>query len=324
MFSLNLWNPTNVTFLGAIVLSFVLGLVHGITPDEHTWPITFSYAIGSYSTKGGAKAGLIFSTGFTVQRAIMSEIAFFALAGIFMSADAIGITYICVGIAMAGAGIYITRRKVYPHWHYIERKLAEFFKIHKHGSKMEKGEYAHEVNPALCSDDAVAAADKPIPLKLALLHGFIAGFGFGAFALIIYTVLSPAMPSMWLGWVPGALFGLGTMVMQIIFGSAFGTYMTKMKNFTERELRVLSRFMSSFILKYGGIVFVVAGIAVLIMPSILNYGINTGIKIHNLDSLDIGFFLVIISVVVLGIIGYKKAVRSIMQARKGTAQKANA
>jgi len=35
-------------------------MVHGITPDEHTWPITFNYAIGSYSIRGGLKAGLCF------------------------------------------------------------------------------------------------------------------------------------------------------------------------------------------------------------------------------------------------------------------------
>ncbi|MGC8671521.1 MAG: hypothetical protein ACP5TJ_01340, partial [Candidatus Micrarchaeia archaeon] len=67
--SINLWNPQNVPFLLALLLSFLLGLVHGITPDEHTWPITFSYAVGSYSTKKGMKAGLIFSSGFTLQRA---------------------------------------------------------------------------------------------------------------------------------------------------------------------------------------------------------------------------------------------------------------
>ena len=63
--NINLWNPTNVTFIEALILSFLLGIVHGLTPDEHTWPITFSYAVGSYSTKKGMKAGLIFSSGFT-------------------------------------------------------------------------------------------------------------------------------------------------------------------------------------------------------------------------------------------------------------------
>jgi hypothetical protein len=34
--------------LEALIYSFLFGLLHGILPDEHTWPITFSYAIGWY------------------------------------------------------------------------------------------------------------------------------------------------------------------------------------------------------------------------------------------------------------------------------------
>ncbi len=303
--NLNLWNPTNVTIIEAIILAYVLGIVHGITPDEHTWPITFSYAIGSYSVKGGAKAGIMFSTGFTIQRAILSEVAFFALATIFMTNFAFGVTYIIVGIAMAAAGFYIAAGGRYPHWHYIEEKLGVFFRIHKRGSEEQKHEFEHTANPSLCFDDAIST--KPVPSKLALIHGFIAGFGFGAFALIIYTVLSPAMHSAWLGWVPGALFGLGTMTMQVAFGSFFGGYMRKMKNLTEKGLKFVAVSISTYVLKYGGIVFVVGGLLVLVFPQILGFAINTGIKVHNLDSLGLGFMLVIISVVVIGIVGYYKA-----------------
>ena len=38
---INLYNPQNVGLISALVISYLLGLVHGITPDEHTWPITF-------------------------------------------------------------------------------------------------------------------------------------------------------------------------------------------------------------------------------------------------------------------------------------------
>jgi len=93
----------------------LLGVVHGITPDEHTWPITFSYAVGSYSTKKGAKAGLIFSSGFTLQRALLSEIAYFALIAIFATTLAFGVTYIAVGVAMAGAGFYLSTHNRYIH-----------------------------------------------------------------------------------------------------------------------------------------------------------------------------------------------------------------
>ncbi|MGC8568119.1 MAG: hypothetical protein ACP5LP_02660 [Candidatus Micrarchaeia archaeon] len=313
MFSLNLWNPTNVTFIGALILSYLLGIVHGATPDEHTWPITFSYSVGSYSTKGGAKAGLFFSTGFTIQRAILSEIAFFALAGIFMNNYAEAITYIFVGIAMSLAGLYLAKTSKYLHWHYLERKLGVWFRLHKKNSAMQEEEFEHKVNPANCCDDELST--KEVPLKLALLHGFIAGFGFGAFALIIYTVLAPAMPNAWYGWLPGALFGLGTMTMQIIFGALFGTYIRKMKNLTEKEIKYLATTISRFVLEYGGLVFVAGGILALLFPTVLEISINTGIKIHNLDSIGMGFFLVVISVIVISIVGYEKAMRNIKAIR---------
>ncbi len=48
--ALDLWSPHHGLSFGMVVLTaFLLGVVHGVTPDEHTWPITFSYAIGSFS-----------------------------------------------------------------------------------------------------------------------------------------------------------------------------------------------------------------------------------------------------------------------------------
>ncbi|MEM0074638.1 MAG: hypothetical protein QW091_01410 [Candidatus Micrarchaeaceae archaeon] len=308
---INLWNPTNVPFLLALLLSFLLGLVHGITPDEHTWPITFSYAVGSYSTKKGMKAGMIFSSGFTLQRAVISELAYLALAAIFTTSLAFGLTYVAVGIAMAAAGYYLSRKSVYFHWHYIEEKLGQWLGIHKKGSKQQKEEFEHKVNPLSSNDAAPQLRD--VPLRLAFVHGLIAGFGFGAFALILYTVMSPAMPNAYLGWLPGALFGLGTMAMQILFGAFFGTFLTKSKKLTSEGVAFVSKYISKNVLYYGGIAFVVAGLIILAFPNILNLGINTGIKIHNLDNLNIGFFLVILVVGVIGIVSYllgiKKAQR---------------
>lgn len=301
---INLWNPKDLSFALILITAYLLGIVHGITPDEHTWPITFSYAVGSANTKGGMKAGLIFSTGFTIQRSILSEIAYLALAGIFMTAAAFGITYIFVGIAMAAAGLYIKRRSVSPHIHSIERWLNRLFKIHK-SDRAEELEIEHKKSPI----DERGEDLKPVPSKLALLHGFIAGSGFGAFALIIYTVLAPEMPSVWLGWIPGFLFGLGTMTMQVIFGATFGRWLSKVKNLTKRGINFVARTISSDVLLYGGTAFVVAGAAILAFPAILTYGIVTPIKVHNLHDLGVGFFLVIIAVCIIGFLSYRRSMR---------------
>ncbi|MGC8537460.1 MAG: hypothetical protein ACP5MZ_00550 [Candidatus Micrarchaeia archaeon] len=304
---INLYNPQNVGLISALVISYLLGLVHGITPDEHTWPITFSYAIGSYSVKGGAKAGLVFSSGFTLQRSILSEIAYLALAGVFMTSVAFGITYIAVGAAMFGAGVYIKNKKMYPHWHWLEEKLSYITGIHKPRDKIQKREMEHKLNPVMEEGKDL----KPVPSKLAFAHGVIAGFGFGAFALIIYTVIAPVMPNIWFGWVPGFLFGIGTMTMQVIFGSIFGAWLTKVKKLTIKGMQYIARYISSNVLYYGGIAFAVAGALILKFPQILTYGVITPIKVHNLHDLGVGFFIVIFVVVVIGIVSYIEGMKKV-------------
>lgn len=303
MVLINLWNPTDTGLVVVLLTSYFLGIVHGITPDEHTWPITFSYAIGSYSTRKGMRAGMTFSGGFTIQRAILSEVAYLALAGIFMSAYVDGISYIFVGLAMALAGIYIMRRQRVAHYHGLEKSLYRLFGIHRHREDREEKELTHLSNPV------IDETGKPIPLKLAFVHGIIAGFGFGAFALIIYTVMAPAMPSPYFGFLPGLLFGLGTMTMQIVLGAGFGTWLTRAKNLTRKGIQAVSVGISSYVLTYGGFAFFVAGILLLMFPQINNYSIITGIKIHNLDSLGLGFFMVVIVVVIIGYMGYRKSIR---------------
>lgn len=290
-----------------LLASFLLGVVHGITPDEHTWPITFAYSVGSYSSRGGAKAGLLFSLGFTLQRSALAEIAYFALIGIFTTVFAIGVSYVVVGIAMAAAGIYFQKRTHYFHWHYIEEKLGTLIGIHKEGSLQQKEELDHTADPAMSMDGL--SDDKPIPARLALVHGVVAGFGFGAFALIMYTVLVPAMPSPWIAFLPGLLFGLGTMVMQIMFGAFFGRAVRGFGKLSKKGVSYVARRISISVLSYGGVAFMIGGLAVLAFPGIMGVGISTGLKIHNLDSLDMGFFLVVISVAVIGLISYLFAVR---------------
>ncbi|WP_242848417.1 hypothetical protein [Sulfobacillus thermosulfidooxidans] len=105
---INLWNPHSGLPINLIIVTaFLLGMVHGITPDEHTWPITFSYAIGAYSTQGGLVAGLSFSLAFTLQGAIASERAYLALAKWLQNPRIDAVVYIVVGIAMFLAGKYI-------------------------------------------------------------------------------------------------------------------------------------------------------------------------------------------------------------------------
>lgn len=291
---INLFNPVGVGVAYAVIVAFVLGMLHGVTPDEHTWPITFSYAIGSFSTKKGAKTASIFSLGFTLQRAVMSEVFFivfnnslFGLKTFLQSGTFFASIYFVVGFVMGIAGYYIKYGHGHPHL-----ELNSFL-------KGRKGRLDHKPTDFY---------KRGVSNSMALLHGLIAGFGMGAFALIIFTILAPQMPNVYLGFLPGAVFGLGTMVMQVIFGAAFGASLRRIKKLTEKGLQFLARYMSSAVLLYGGITFMVAGIVSLILPQVLYLGIPTGLSIYNLDSINMGFILVIITVVVIGTLSYLKGV----------------
>ncbi len=267
----NLWDPHAGLAFGAILLTaLLLGMVHGITPDEHTWPITFSYAIGSYSTKKGIVAGLTFSAAFTLQRAMASELAYLALDKWFTLGSTVDyIVYIIVGALMIWAAQYISGGR---HFHLFNPR---------HG---------HDPNSTL---------QDPRPWMPAV-HGFIAGWGLGAFAIIIYSVLAPAMPSPWLAWLPGALFGVGTTIVQALAGGIFG-WISRSLGLTTEDIRRVSLKTASNTLGWGGLVFVAGGALGLLVPNIAGLSVDTGIQVHNLGHLGISMVLVMVTVVVIGI-----------------------
>ncbi|WP_067624951.1 hypothetical protein [Alicyclobacillus acidiphilus] len=261
------YNPHHITWLIDFATVFLMGIVHGITPDEHTWPITFSYSIGSYSTRGGMRAGLYFSLAFTLQRAIASELAYFALAGFLMKPGAEQIVYVIVGVVMLLSGYFILyRHKTLHLFPWLER-----------------------LTPALPTDR------ETVPVKLALIHGFIAGWGTGAFATIIYTVISPRMPSAWIAFMPGLLYGLGTLLMQILIGAAFGRWIERQR-LEEKAKAFIGRFVAGNTLLIGGILFALAGIAELLDPALADWAMPTGLHVYNLDSINVALLLIIVVV----------------------------
>jgi threonine/homoserine/homoserine lactone efflux protein len=278
---INLWAP-QATSLGLVLLTaFLLGIVHGVTPDEHTWPITFSYAVGGYSTRRGLRAGLLFSLAFTIQRALASELAYLGLARLFVGDPSLGyVVYIVVGCVMAWAGWSIQHGKAIPFYHPQTREPW--------------------------SD--------PRPWMPAV-HGFIAGWGFGAFAIIIYTVLAPSMPSAAWGWVPGALFGLGTTVVQAAAGAGIGYWLSRRKKISDPAvIRRIGLRAASRTLELGGVAFVGGGLFGLLFPTVASRAIDTGIRIHNLHTIGLPFVLVVGVVLVIGITSVRRAIRETLAA----------
>jgi hypothetical protein len=286
--------PSGLSLSVILIVSYVLGLLHGATPDEHTWPITFSYAIGSYSTKRGMKAGFLFSLGFTLQRALLTTLGYLGLAYFYMKYNLDGPVYIIVGFVMAIAGSYILKGR------YIHIPIDVALGSKLHHTDEAKRIPLHEVH------------EKEVPLKMTIVHGLIAGFGFGAYATVITFILAPQVPSLIYAPLPGLMFGLGTMTMQVLFGAAFATIL-RLKKLTEDKIKVIARRSAGRTLYYGGIAFMLIGMLVILIPPLDSFAISTGVPVPNLNALDIGLILVLLVVGVIGIWGLLKSYREVVR-----------
>ena len=285
-----------MTSLTAVTYSFLFGLLHGILPDEHTWPITFSYAIGGASGKEGMKAGLYFSAAFTLQRALVSELAYLALAPFLLKPMVNGIVYLVVGAAMSVAGSIVLRRNRYLHIHLVG---------HCHGEACEM-EPADEIFTKRHAASSGRAAVPPV--RWTIIHGFLAGFGFGGFSLFVNTVAAPAMKSPWTGFVPGLIFGLGTMIMLVIVGGLFGASLRWIHSLNEKEIEGIGSRTGGRTLFFGGILFAAAGAAAL-----------TGLDRYS--PIDPGYALIAIFMLTVAMPAFVYSLKEVLGARKPMAPK---
>lgn len=275
------FEPLHATLAVNLLTAFLLGLVHGITPDEHTWPITFSYAIGSYSTRRGLRVGLIFSLAFAAQQALASELAYLGLAGWFVVERLEQVIYLVVGALMVAAGLYVTGRGALPHLH--------LWRPGQFGSTLAKPRELRPWMPAV--------------------HGFVAGFGVDAFSIIIYTTLAPAMPSAAIGWLPGFVYGIGTLCVQAAAGAAFG-YWAARRGLPADAIRNISLTTAARTLLWGGCAFTLFGIFALAFPDIAEIGISAPLPLLNLHTLGLPFVLVVFTVAGVGVTSFVTATQA--------------
>ena len=281
-----------MTPLTAVIYSFLFGLLHGILPDEHTWPITFSYAIGGASGREGLKAGLLFSAAFTVQRTLLSEAAYLALAPFLLSPTINGVVYVVVGLAMSAAGAVVLRQNRYPHLHLLG---------HHHEEAREMGTSLSVLSRR--HDESAVPASAPPPSRWTIIHGFIAGFGFGGFSLFVNTVAAPAMGSPWLGFVPGLVFGLGTMLMLVVIGFLFGASMRWTRLLKEQEIKQIGAQTGGRTLFFGGWLFGVFGVATLL-------------GLDRLLPVDAGYVLIGLFMIVIAVPAFVYTLKEVLAARQ--------
>ena len=284
--------PSGLTVPVILGVAVLLGVLHGVTPDEHTWPITFSYAIGSYSTRGGMKSGFIFSGGFTIQRAILAFLSFEGLAAAYESYHLEGYVYAIVGVGMLLAGRYMLKGT----------------DIHLPIDKLLGGKAHHDTRSERLPTKEIEHM-RPVSMKMAAGHGFIAGWGVGAYASIIMLVLAPQMPNAVYAALVGVAFGLGTMAMQVILGIIFANIM-RVKKLTIDQVKYVGRSAAARTLYLGGIVFAAVGAAVVAFPWLANAGVSTGSAIPNISVIGVSTMLVLSTLGVIGFsniyLGYKE------------------
>jgi len=282
-----------MTAISMMLYSFLFGLLHGILPDEHTWPITFSYAIGGASGKEGMRAGLFFSAAFTLQRTLLSEAAYLALAPFLLRPVVNGIVYVVVGLAMAIAGAIVLRGNLYPHLHLLG---------HCHGEACETEQSIGVL--ARRHTETAPMAQTP-PVYWTLIHGFIAGFGFGGFSLFINTVAAPAMGSPWLGFLPGLLYGLGTMIMLVLVGALFGASLRWTRRLTEQEIKRIGSQTGGRTLFFGGLLFLVFGAVTLA-------GLERALPV------DAGYVLIGLFMIVIAVPAFVYTLKEVLAERKAS------
>lgn len=276
-------------------IALILGMLHGLTPDEHTWPITFSYSVGSYSSRGGMKAGFMFSSGFTIQRTILASLGFAGLATVYETYNLDGYVYVLVGAGMLLAGYYLLKGTD------IHVPLDRLLGGRQHHTTRAERVPMHE------SEDQI----KSVPLKLATVHGFIAGWGVGAYASIIVFILAPQMPSLLYAALVGTSFGVGTTIMQIIVGSVFANIM-RIKKLSIEQIKYVGRSAAARTLYLGGLAFSIIGGLIVAFPFLDTLAISTGNPLPNLDSVGVASFLVLLTVGLIGFgnlyLGYREMV----------------
>jgi hypothetical protein len=261
-------------WLYLVAVCFGLGMLHGVIPDEHTWPITFNYAVGAASSKGGRRAGAWFSLAFTAQRALMSEFMFLAFALVLAFDPAVnGPVYIAVGAAMATAGWLILtnrERRFLPH-------MAFAYKGFKQHQEHEK------------EAERTLQAGQDMPVHWCLIHGFISGFGqdSGIFTIAVFLA-AIASPSVAVGWVPGAAFGFGTFIVLMLIGMLFGGALDVAGRWGKKRVARFGRLVGARSLVAGGLVFMGAGI-------LFVFGVGGLIE----PVVDFGTLIVAITMVVL-------------------------
>jgi len=90
---------------------FIIGIVHGLKPDEHTWPITVSYGIMQRNVRGAIASTGVFAGALTLVWTSLSALTG-QLLSFFQDYDLDPIVDVIVGLTMIGvAAVFLVKDK---------------------------------------------------------------------------------------------------------------------------------------------------------------------------------------------------------------------
>jgi len=90
---------------------FIIGIVHGLKPDEHTWPITVSYGIMQRNVRGAMASTGVFAGALTLVWTSLSALTG-QLLSFFQDYDLDPIVDVIVGLSMIGvAAVFLFKDK---------------------------------------------------------------------------------------------------------------------------------------------------------------------------------------------------------------------
>ncbi len=159
----------------ALLAVFIIGIVHGIKPDIHTWPITIPYAIGQPNIKKALLTTVVFTSALTLIWTILSAITSSIYSLVVNPENISPYADIFAGTTMMLVGLLFIRKSKKE----IHGKAPDF--------------------------------------KYIWIHGIGAAFGGDFFVVLVLVIaLSGIFINPMFGFLVGLLFGLGTMVTQLI------------------------------------------------------------------------------------------------------------
>jgi hypothetical protein len=112
-----------------VIAVFIIGVIHGLKPDEHTWPITISYGLMQRNIRGVIAAVTVFAGALTLVWTLMSALAG-QLMGLLNTSLLDPYVDIIVGLTMIGVAAYLVFGN---HGHTEEVKTADYKVIWVHG-----------------------------------------------------------------------------------------------------------------------------------------------------------------------------------------------